>query len=117
MRTVNLNMDLVLERGADEDEVAKRVNRAVSETIGALQGVEAVGEVRPTPHRFKWILEIEVDRTWVADGFNMTDQRAQDMLSEHLSYAHQSEIGARVLSAPDPRDIRSAQGYQDEDDE
>lgn len=64
--------------------------------------------------RFKWTVEFEVDEVWIADGFNITDQRALDMLSNDLQFANiGTELGAKVLSAPDPTAIRKAQGYRD----
>ena len=65
----------------------------------------------PPPKRFKWTVEFEVDETWVADGFNLTTERAQRMIAKELGWARSSEIGARTVEAPDPKDIRKAQGY------
>ena len=63
------------------------------------------------PRRFKWTVEIEVDEKWVADGFDLTEERVVDMLQNDLRYAYESEVGARVLKAPSKKDIRVAQGY------
>ena len=49
---------------------------------------------------FKWIIEIEVDPSWVADGFDMDDERAKEMLAKELPYAFNYEIAARVLKSP-----------------
>lgn len=64
--------------------------------------------------RFKWTIEIEVDPTWVADGFDLDDDRAHEMLCRELPHAYGHELKARVLSAPKPELIRKAQGYDDE---
>lgn len=62
---------------------------------------------------FKWIVEFQVADTWVADGFQMTDQRAWDMLSKDLSYADMdTEIHARVVASPNASLIAKAQGYE-----
>jgi hypothetical protein len=61
--------------------------------------------------RFKWTIEIAVDPSWVADGFDCTTERANDMLRGALPYAYGHELRARVLSAPRPTDIAKAQGY------
>jgi hypothetical protein len=62
--------------------------------------------------RFKWTVEFEVDETWVADGFDLTDERALQMLANDLSYAYGHELGAKVLKAPKPEAVRKAQGYK-----
>lgn len=64
--------------------------------------------------KFKWTVEFEVDESWVADGFDLTDERALDMLSGDLTFAHiDSELGAKVIKAPDAKAIRQIQGYRD----
>ena len=66
---------------------------------------------------FTWTVEFQVSRTWVEDGFDLTDERALDMLSEDLSYANiERELKAKVLSAPDPHEVAQAMGYKDADD-
>lgn len=65
------------------------------------------------PKTFKWTVEFEIDETWVADGFEMTDERANDMIQNALGWATSSEVKARVLKSPDPKKIRKAQGYND----
>ena len=52
---------------------------------------------------FAWIVRFEVSGTWVADGFNIDHDRANDMLASQLGWANGSELNARVLAAP-PRD-------------
>lgn len=61
--------------------------------------------------RFKWTVEIEVDETWVADGFNLTDARAMRMLENSIPHANSYELSAKVTSAPPGEEIASAQGY------
>lgn len=61
--------------------------------------------------RFKWAVEIEVDETWVEDGFDLTDERAKEMVMNDLRYAYGNEISCKVIAAPNPADIRKAQGY------
>lgn len=62
--------------------------------------------------RFKWTLELEVDETWVADGFDLDNDRALMMLAQYFPYAYGSELGAKVIKAPDPDEIARAQGYE-----
>lgn len=59
---------------------------------------------------FKWVVEFEVDESWVMDGFNLTDARAMDMLAHDLDYAYAHELGASVIKAPPPLRIAKAQG-------
>lgn len=60
--------------------------------------------------RYKWVVEFSVDASWVADGFEIDNERAHDMLSNAISGAFNHEIAARVLKAPDPREVWKEQG-------
>lgn len=64
------------------------------------------------PKWFTWTVEFKVDATWVEDGFDLTSERAKRMLAYDLQFARDSEIKARVLSAPDEKLIRKMQGYK-----
>lgn len=68
------------------------------------------GQENNEPKFFKWVVEIEVEESWVADGFDMTDERAHDMLAHTLPYAYNYELKAKVISAPEAAEIRKAQG-------
>lgn len=62
--------------------------------------------------RHTWIVRFDVCPEWVADGFAIDDERANDMLQIALPMAaEQHEIRAAVLCAPCPYDIAKAQGY------
>lgn len=61
---------------------------------------------------YKWTVEFEVDATWVAGGFNLTDERAHSMLTNTLPYAYDTELKARVIKAPSNKSIASEQGYK-----
>lgn len=53
----------------------------------------------------------------MADGFNLDDSRAFEMLSTELGFADcNTESAAKVISAPDAKRVRAEQGYQDEGD-
>ena len=58
---------------------------------------------------FKWVVEFEVTETWVEDGFDINEDRAQDMLANALPYAYGHELKAKVIKAPDPKYIKKAQ--------
>lgn len=60
---------------------------------------------------FKWVVEFEVTETWVADGFDITNQKAIGMMEDALPFASGAEFKATVLKAPDPKLIRKTQGY------
>lgn len=48
----------------------------------------------------KWTVEFSVDASWVADGFDLTDERAKGMLASDLRYAYGHELGAKVTKYP-----------------
>lgn len=59
--------------------------------------------------KLKWTIEIGVDPLWVADGFDMTDERAKQMLEEHIQYAMGHEVSAKVLRRPPEQLIKGLQ--------
>lgn len=62
-------------------------------------------------NKLKWTVVFEVDAVWVEDGFDLTDERALEMLAFELRLADiGSELGAKVIEAPDPMRIRKLQG-------
>jgi len=61
---------------------------------------------------FKWVVEITVDPTWVEDGFNLTEDRAKDMIEKELPHSYSHETAVRVLAKPDGDRILKQQGYR-----
>lgn len=61
--------------------------------------------------KLKWTVEFEVDETWVADGFILTDERALEMLATDLGWASEAELGAKVIKQPSLTKIAKLQGY------
>jgi hypothetical protein len=61
--------------------------------------------------KLKWVVEFSVDETWIMDGFELTKDRALDILSNDLKYANITELGARILKSPDKKIIRKLRGY------
>jgi hypothetical protein len=62
--------------------------------------------------KFIWVVAIQVDESWVADGFDLDNERALDMLAGTLPYANiGTELRAQVKERPARKDIRKAQGY------
>ncbi len=64
------------------------------------------------PKFYKWTVEFEVAEVWISDGFELTDDRALDMLSNDLGYANiGTELRAKVIKSPKQADIAKAQGF------
>lgn len=64
---------------------------------------------------YRWVVEIEVSSTWVGDGFDLTDIRANDMLARELGLADAAtELRAKVLEAPPADEIAKEMGYPDD---
>ena len=62
--------------------------------------------------KLKSTVEFIVDKKWVVDGFDITNDRALDMLSNDLQSAHiGTELGAQVIKSPDKAVIKKLQGY------
>jgi len=59
---------------------------------------------------FKWVVEFEVTENWVENGFNITEDRANDMIANALPYAYGSEYKATVLKSPKATLIAKTQG-------
>ena len=49
---------------------------------------------------FKWVVEFEVAENWVEDGFEITQERATEMIENVLPFANSFEFKATVLKAP-----------------
>jgi len=60
---------------------------------------------------YKWIIEVEVDETWVEDGFNLTDDSAKELVANALPFAYGHEFSAKVIKSPTEQAIKKAQGY------
>jgi hypothetical protein len=62
--------------------------------------------------RFKWVVEFEVTENWVADGFEIDQRRAFNMIESVLPHATVMEIKATVKKSPSEAVIKKAQGYK-----
>lgn len=65
--------------------------------------------------KLKWTVELSVDSTWIADGFDLTDERALHMLQNDLEFAWPGELAAKVITYPAPEKIAKLQGGSTED--
>lgn len=61
---------------------------------------------------YEWTIKIRVAPCWVADGFDLTADRAHTMVWRDLGYAHGSEIEAEIVAAPDPDRVAREMGYK-----
>ena len=61
--------------------------------------------------RFTWVVRFSVSKKWVADGFDLNDEKAKGLLANRLMYAYGHEYSAKVLKHPEKKRIRKAQGY------
>lgn len=61
----------------------------------------------------RWTVEFAVDSSWVADGFDLTDERAKEMLNQDLRYAYGHELGAKILKYPSAERVARLQGFSD----
>ncbi len=62
---------------------------------------------------YTWSIEIQIAAAWVADGFDITDAKAHNIMARHLSWANGSEIRARVLTRPPDAEVAEEMGYSD----
>ncbi len=61
--------------------------------------------------QFKWIVEIEINETWVADGYEATAENVkQAILAHSLGYAYESEVNVKQISKPLKSEIDRVQG-------
>jgi len=57
-----------------------------------------------------WTVQFSVDPSWVADGFDLTDERALDMLAHDLCFAYiDTELKAKVIKSPSEKLIAGLQ--------
>jgi hypothetical protein len=60
---------------------------------------------------YRWVVAFNVADTWVADGFDMSDARAEAMISREIGSAYKWETSASVIAAPSPIKVVREQGY------
>ena len=65
------------------------------------------------PDFYKFTVEFEVHKDWIADGFILTDTRALDMLAADLGFADvNTELRARVIKFPNLDHVAQELGYK-----
>jgi hypothetical protein len=62
--------------------------------------------------KIKYIVELAIDSTWVADGFDIRNNKdIKDLLQQLLPYAYGNEVSGRVISKPKLSIVKKLQGY------
>ena len=61
--------------------------------------------------KFTWTVKFIVDETWVADGFELTEELAKDMIQNQIPYSFEEETSIKIIETPKHSDILKAQGY------
>lgn len=62
--------------------------------------------------KFKWVIEFEVDKTWVADGYDPDAIQIQDMILDTLPFAYPDQVKVKLLKRPKDADIAKVQDYR-----
>jgi hypothetical protein len=60
---------------------------------------------------FEWTVTVKVDPKWVADGFNLTEERLNDLLQNALDFASSEEVQGTVITWPDSKRIERVQTH------
>lgn len=120
---------VTLVRDEDEHDQPWHSQEAIENFVAAKWGWEAArmleGSDMDEDHEtrelrfmryYEWTVKIRVAATWVADGFDLTADRAHDMVAKDLGYANGSEIETEIVTAPVDRDIATEQGYAQTDE-
>ena len=62
--------------------------------------------------KIKWLVEFSVEESWVADGFNLTKERATTMIENDLAFSNPGEVTARIVSKPTDDVLAKLQGFE-----
>ena len=62
--------------------------------------------------KIKYVVELAIDSTWIADGFDIrNNQDVKNLLQQILPYAYGYEVSGRVISKPKLSVVKKLQGY------
>jgi thiazole synthase ThiGH ThiG subunit len=67
------------------------------------------------PDKIKWVVTLEVSPRLVATGFTVTPDTMRNLLQNTLQHAHGTEVGGKVVVAPDPALIKRVMDEYDAD--
>ena len=62
------------------------------------------------PVEYVYTVRLTVAPDWIADGFDLTDEQALEMLANRLPFAHGHELTAKVIDSPNATDVARLQG-------
>ena len=62
--------------------------------------------------KLTWTVELSVDESWIADGFDLTEERALEMLNTTIPYAYGHELEVKIIKSPKTIKIAKLQGYR-----
>lgn len=74
-----------------------------------LQSTSVQGGEMSKQEFYQWTVKIGVHPKWVADGFELDEVRAMDMVQELLDCAYEWEVSAEVVQGPDAAEIEAEQ--------
>lgn len=57
----------------------------------------------------KWTLELSVDPKWIADGFDVTPEKMDEVLGLLLPHATEGEMSLRVVKCPTKEQYEKAE--------
>jgi len=63
----------------------------------------------------EWTVKIRVSDNWVADGFDLTEERLKEMVENSLPFAYPHETEVAIVDEPDQSRIRRIQGYAEQE--
>lgn len=98
------------------------INASTEASDALLSAIEADEKGECGARKYKWGFTgtITVDATWVMDGFELTQERLQEIIERglmaDLSFAREEEVSvtSNIISAPDSRIIKAEMGYKRE---
>jgi hypothetical protein len=61
---------------------------------------------------FYWILKVGVQRLWVGDGADFTDERVHSMLATHWGHVYGHELKGKVLARPPDAFVAQQMGFK-----
>lgn len=70
---------------------------------------------RPNPSKegfYYWILQVGIEKTWVADGIDFTDERLENTIQRAYGHLRGDEIKAKVLSRPPDKNVAQEMGFE-----
>lgn len=69
--------------------------------------------VAKKPESYKWVIELEIDPVWVADGFEADEFHIAEAIRAYsLGYAYPHEVKAKILKRPSKKRILKEQGFE-----